>query len=449
MSTAHLFRASLLTLLLGFATNAVSAQAVRHFTLESALQSARDANLDILLGREQIETAIQNQRRARGGLLPQISGEASQSRSQNYFDARSLGFGADPEDDEGNLPGQGTTISNRFQALLRARLSVFDVADHADYRVARFNTEIARLQLDTVVQNIYVGIAQAYLDHIRDLSQANAIEAQIERDQVLLDLASRRAEAGTATSLDVTRAEVRLASNEFRLAQQQAAIFESALRFKRILNLNLADEVRLAPVPFDLEDIFDFSYTELESILSRRPDVVQQRRTLARNQLARRAANLERLPSVEIGGTYGLEGAEYDADLEEVWMLQLGVSVPIFDGLRIDANQRQAASAVRAQAVVLEQTIQGVEADLRLALTQVETASRSVTIAEKQVELASRELELAQRRFEEGVADNSEVVDAQASVAEAEDGLVLAQYQYHTARLQLAWSQGDVLALTR
>lgn len=445
MKSAASLRTCLLALTL--ATAVASGQAY-HFTLESALESARDANLDILLGQEQVEQAIQNQRRARGALLPQISGEAAQSRSQGFVDLGSLGLGGG--DDVGDdLPSQGTTTSNRFQALLRARLSIFDVSDHANYRVSRFNTEIARLELDSVVQDVFAGIAQAYLDHARDLRQEDAIRAQIERDQVLLDLATRRAEAGTATSLDVTRAEVRLSANQFRLAQQETAIYESELRFKRILNIDLGSSVTLEPLPFDLKTIYRFSRTDLEDIFARRPEVVQQRRALARNELARRAARFERLPSVELGGTYGLEGREYDADLEEVWSVQLGVNVPIFDGLRIEANRAEAASAVRAQEVVLEQVEQLVETDYRLALTRVDTAARSVEIARKQVELANRELDLAQRRFEEGVANNSEVVDAQASLAEAEDGLVLAEYQYHSARLQLARSRGDVLSLVR
>jgi len=279
--------------------------------------------------------------------------------------------------------------------------------------------------------------------------KAATVNAQIERDRVLFDLATKRAEAGTATALDVTRAEVRLASSELRLAQLENTIFETAVQFKQALNLPYEGTLKLAPVEIEPDAEYRFSAAELEDALARRPEVVAERRTLSRNQLAKRAADYEWLPSVALSGNYGWEGNNLGDDLDNVWGVQLGVSVPIFEGFRIDANQAEAASAVRAQQVALLQTERKVEADLRLAVSQVHTTARSVEIAQKQVTLARRELDLAQRRFSEGVADNSEVVDAQASLAEAEDGHVAAEYQYHLARLALARAQGDVLSLTR
>jgi outer membrane protein len=447
MRTAQLLQTVRGVVVLSLTLATVQAQPTATFTLESALRRAHEANLSLLLSREQLESSVQAQRRARANLLPNLSGEATQARSRNFFGGGTAGdaIGGGGEGGDGRV----FSTSNSFQALLRARLALFDVNDHADYRVARFNTEIARLQLDQAAEDVREAIARLYLTHLRNLRQSDAIRAQIERDLVLFDLASRRAEAGTATSLDVTRAEVRLAASELRLAQQETAIFESALQFKQGLDLAYDGEIQLAPVEMDPADTALYSAFELEEILARRPEVVVERRSLARNELARRAANYEWLPSVSLSGYYGQAGLTFDDDLDEVWALQLGISVPIFEGFRIDANQREAASAVRAQRIALTQTEKQVEADYRLALTQVRTAARSVEIAGKQKTLAERELDLARRRFTEGVADNSEVVDAQANLAEAEDGLVEAEYRYHLARLALARARGDVLGLTR
>lgn len=426
---------------MGLSTLSISAQTTGHFTLESALQRANAANFDLLLTREQIESSVQAQRRARANLLPQITADATQSRAQSTFDLGNFGgeFGG----------GRVYSISNSFQAALRARLSVFDVNNHADYRVSKFNTEIARLQLDQTAEDVREAIAQLYFTHLRNLRQADMIEAQIARDRVLLDLASKRAEAGTATSLDVTRAGVRLASSELRLAQQETTIYQTALDFQRALDLDYGNSIELAPVEIDDSEPPEYSPAVLEEILARRPEVVAQRRTLARNQLAKRAADYEWLPTVDLSGYYGKAGDTFESSLGEVWGVQLGVSVPLFEGFRIDANQAEAASAVRAQEIAVLKTEKGVESEYRLALSQVTTARKSMQIAGKQVELARRELDLSQKRFTEGVADNSEVVDAQASLAEAEDGLVEAEYRYHLARLALARAQGDVLSLTR
>lgn len=408
-------------------------QGTLNLTLEEALDRAPEANFEILIGEEALIRQQQAQRRARAELLPQISGEVSQQRSQSYF----------------NLDEQlrGTSITNRFDALLRASFTIFDASTIADYRLERINTEIARLSLRSTVQDILQAIAETYFTHLRNVRREETIQADIERDQALLELARNRFNAGAATEIDVTRGEVALASNRLRLAQQETLVEQSALELKRSLNFDLGRELELHRT--ELQELGEVVYKpgELQAILDQRPEVVREVRTLERNKLARRAATLERLPSLDLTGTYGYAAETYEDDMEEVWSVGIGLNVPIFEGFRINANRREAASAVRQQETVVRQVETQVEANYRLVLSQLRSTRQQVEIARQQVSLAERELELARVRFEEGVADNSEVVEAQASVAQAADGLVEAEYQLHLARLALARVRGDVRSI--
>jgi outer membrane protein TolC len=410
-------------------------QAPQRFTLETALQRAPQANFDLLLSTEQVESAVQAQRRARAGLLPQIDAAAYQGRSKTRNT-----FYEDPDNP--------TFKISTFQALLRGRLSLFDVDTHSEYRVAKFNTEIARLELDQLAEDVRQAIAQLYFNHLRNLRAAEAVQAQIDRDQVLFDLAKRRLEAGSATQLDVARAEVRLASSELSLIQQVTQIYESETAFKRALDLDFERPIELAPVNLDSNVVPAFSFEQFEAVLRRRPEVVSEVERLKRNELAKRAADYQWVPSVEVSGDYGMEADRFNDDTTTVWSVQVGVSVPIFEGRRLSANQAEAASAVRAQTIALAAIEKEVEANYRLAIKQVGTAAQQTALAKRQVELATLELELSEHRFKEGVTDNSEVVEAQASLSSAEDGLVEAEFQYQLARLALARSEGDVLALT-
>lgn len=413
---------------------ALLAQAPQRLTLEAALERAPQANFELLLSTEQIESSVQAQRRARAGLLPEVRANASQSRSQNYFN-----FGG----------GATVAITNNFSALLSARLSLFDVNTHADYRVAKFNTEIARLELDQAAEDVRLSIAQLFFDHLRNLRQASAIRSQIERDRTLYELAMRRMEAGAATQLDATRAEVRLAASELSLLQLETLIFQSETNFKRALDLDFERPLELVPWEIERGDPPAFDYGRFETVLQRRPEVVSEMRRLERNQLAKKAADYQWVPSVELSGNYGRGSDVFDQSLEEVWSVGVTVSVPIFEGFRLDANQVEAASAVRSQTIALASIEKQIEAEYRLAINQVGTAKQQVVLSKRQVALAEQELALAQHRFEEGVANNSEVVEAQANLADAEDGLVGAEYLYQLRRLALARAEGDVLSLVR
>ena len=82
-----------------------------------------------------------------------------------------------------------------------------------------------------------------------------------------------------------------------------------------------------------------------------------------------------------------------------------------------------------------------------LALQDARSRYDQIGITRKRVELSVEELDLASTRFTEGVADNREIIDAQAALAEASDEMVEIVYQYNLSRLSLARAKGDVRLL--
>ncbi len=158
-----------------------------------------------------------------------------------------------------------------------------------------------------------------------------------------------------------------------------------------------------------------------------------------------RTATFERLPSLGLTGNYGFASSHWDDNSkQEQWSAGLGLSVPVFDGLRAGANRRIALSRQRAQETRVHSLELQITAELRLALHNVSSRNAQVTVAEKSLSLAQEELRLAQTRYQQGVADNREVVEAQNRLAVASDTFVEAVYQYNLSRVELARAKGDV-----
>jgi outer membrane protein TolC len=65
-------------------------------------------------------------------------------------------------------------------------------------------------------------------------------------------------------------------------------------------------------------------------------------------------------------------------------------------------------------------------------------------VAQSNVDLAAQTLDQARDRFAAGVADTIEVVQAQESVAAANDDLIAALYAHNAAKVALARSLGSV-----
>jgi outer membrane protein len=169
------------------------------------------------------------------------------------------------------------------------------------------------------------------------------------------------------------------------------------------------------------------------------------RSELEQNKLEVKAARFGRLPSLALIGNYGYATATvFDGNDAKVWSGSLAMSVPVFDGLRTKSLTNYALSRRRAQELRVHDLENQISAELRLARQDATSRLAQISVAEKGLALASEELELAQKRFEQGVADNREIIEAQARLSDASDNLVEAVYRYNVSRVELARARGDV-----
>lgn len=406
--------------------------------LRSALERAPQANFQVLMMREGVAAQTEAVRAARSGLLPQVSLGATQTRAMSpNVDAFMTSF-----------PGMPMRFFNdRFDGVLRARMALFSTRARDDWRLSRNRLEATQHALDDTIQIIYEQMALAYFSHWRNQRRLAVIDANLERDRLLLRIARDQNAAGVATALDVTRAEVRLATNELARLQQETALVESSLRLKRILNFPLEARIVMREEAVSPLEAFVFSDRQFDAVLQSRPDYRKLLTELAGEELALKASRRDRLPSVEVSGQWGYASQSWTDDMREQWGVSLGLSVPVFEGFRLDAQEQLAASAVRLKRLELDDLKAQIEAEYRHVLQSIASRAQQVEVARRTVALSQREFELARIRFEEGVADNSDVVTAQAALADAEDRLVEAEFQYLQSRANLARIEGDVRGL--
>jgi outer membrane protein TolC len=104
----------------------------------------------------------------------------------------------------------------------------------------------------------------------------------------------------------------------------------------------------------------------------------------------------------------------------------------------------EAADAVLRQRKAEVEDLRGqIDAEVRTALTDLNSASRQVEVATKNVDLAKQELQQARDRFAAGVTNNLEVVQAQDAVALANENYISSLYYLNTAKASLLRSRGD------
>ncbi len=403
-------------------------------TLKAALALIRDQNPLVMFNRERVQQALEQTFVDRSNLLPRVSLDAAQQRRRS---ARSF------------TGGTGSAFrADTFDIALEGSIPLLETQAYARYRLAELAYLIEQRDFEAALEDFLELGANIYFTHVRDLGRVDLIRSNIERDEQLLQLARDQVEAGVATRIDVTRAEVQRARSERQFIESKTVAENSLLRLKALLDFDLDKEISLVNPWVDESQRRDPSLAAFEEMQGRaltRPELVAAELNLDQARLARRAAGWQRLPTVELFGSYGYEsGRIFDGDESRGWLIGIRASLPIFEGFRIQSEKRQADAAVRANEYLERDLRNNLLREYRTTLNEVESRYKQIEVALKELELASDEVELARQRFAEGVADNRELIDGQQNLANAEDGYLEAIFLYGLSRVAFARAVGAV-----
>jgi len=158
-------------------------------------------------------------------------------------------------------------------------------------------------------------------------------------------------------------------------------------------------------------------------------------------EYARKAATAEYYPTIGIAGNYGDAGVNL-GNSHGVFEVGATLAIPIFQGGKVQGDVLQAEATLRQSRQQLENLRGQIDYDVRTALLDLTAAADQVEVARSSVDLAGQTLAQAQDRFTAGVTDNLEVVQAQESVASANESYISSLYAHNLAKVALARAMG-------
>jgi len=283
--------------------------------------------------------------------------------------------------------------------------------------------------------------ASAYLQIVADASRIEAIKAQVQTSQALYNRAVDQQNAGTAAGIDVLRSQVELKQQQQRLLAQTNQFDKDKLALSRVIGLppgqefNLSETAPYAPLTGMTQD------QALNAALAQRPDYQSSQARVRAAQESVKAAHGERYPTASVSADYGDVGPTL-ASSHGTFTFAASAKVNLFDGGRISGDEIQAKAALKQRQDELADLAGEIDYQVRAAFLDLRTAADQLTVARDNLDLANETLAQARDRFGAGVSDNIEVVQAQESVATANDNVIAALYAHNLAKVDLARALG-------
>lgn len=408
-------------------------------TLEDAINRGLKANLGLLVS-EQADRETQATRiRTLSALLPQVT--AGVTTTEEQINLRTFGFNFTLPP---SVPFSFPTVVGPFhyqEANAFAKVPVLDLAQLRNYQATKERDKAAQLNLKDARDLVVEAVGNAYLKIIASAAQVVATEAQVTTADVLYRRTSDMKTAGVSPAIDVLRAQVELKRQQQILLAQQNQLEKDKLTLGRVIGLPLGQKFTVTDPTSDapVNEINDDE--ALARAYQHRSDYLAAASAVRAAELAVRAAHSQWYPTVSVEGNYGVAGVNFGSS-HGVFEVQGALNFNIFDGHKIRADEQQANVGLTNRRNDLENLRGQIDYEVRSALLDLRSTAQQVDVAKSNVQLAQDTLTQARDRFAAGVADNLEVVQAQQSVADANQNLIAAQYSNNISRVELARALG-------
>lgn len=322
-----------------------------------------------------------------------------------------------------------------------ATLSIFDLSRELGVRAARYRydasreeTEADRVRLDLQAMNLYLDAVLAR----KEQTIWTDMRGVIDRLNGLVGKLVRNGQYSEVTSwlLKVQDERAAARAEGFRVALASARSQLEALLGAEPGTVDVASEDSLDAVLRALP-----TKSAVESPLVSAPRL--EARTASAVVDLRNAENFPRL----LGAASAGQMADARLVPEQNYAAWIGITLPIFEGFRVEAE----VSAARAEAERSADSIGQAQLDLRITDDQyaarAETGEIEVRHLEAQVQYATRALELAEKRYRIFTGGLADVRDSLAAYEEALSSRETARIDL--ARAQLARALVDGITLNR
>ena len=406
-------------------------------TLHDAFDRALKYNLGAIESEQDTRAAHAARLHSLNALLPDLSARISASLEQINFAAQGISF---------KIPGVNipSVVGPFWVTDGRAYLSqeAFNWSDIQGLKAASESEKASEFTYKSDRDLVVFTTGSAYLLVISDSALVDSIRAQVNTAQTLYQQDNDKNKNGLVAGIDVLRAHVELQTQQQRLIAAQNQLDIDKLSLARVIGLPNGQQFRVTEtVPY--APLADITLDQaLKEAYSTRPDYLSSKAQAQAAELTLRSAGAENYPYVSTATDYGDIGAPNFTSSHGTFDFTAALNIPIFEGTRVRADKLQANAALEQRKAELADLEGKIDDQVRTAFYNLKSSSDLVAVAQSNIDLANQTLAQAQDRFASGVADNLEVVQAQESVATANQSYIASLYSYNLAKISLAQALG-------
>ncbi len=418
-------------------------------TLAGALKRAALVSQDRRIAASQVTAAEAQLVASRSAALPQVNADFSYTRTiRTPFEVP-----------DGGIPGMVLPWG-----MKNTWVGGFDIAQplyaggriRAGVEASRQSVAVSRAQAVEVDEDVKSSVVGAYLGAV--LAQRLAEITRLSAEQVDLQLRESRLrrEAGNASDLDVSRAEVERENFE---PERVAALNDADLslhRLMQILNLPAGTKIRLTD-GLSASSVQPLAPAVLEGMavgaLERRASLVAANRSIAVQQAQEKTARAALLPTVKLSARLGAQAfpvpvMPVGSDWLDDWNVGFSIRVPVLDWGQRSSQIAVAREQVTQSTLQRDRLVYTISLDVEQGRAEVSRALALLSARTRTAAQAEKNHELTKLSYSVGSASYLQLTDARSSLQKARANEVQAVHDYYIALVRLQRAAGIPIDLS-
>jgi len=399
-------------------------------SLEESLDIALKNNQEIYQAKEKIEEAKAKKRESFTSFLPAIGS----SSTFTQLDAETKSYSVTLTDQE------------LYDLNLNLKQPLFTGGKLSGlYRQAEEATKLAEENYRRIEIELIFKIGRAYYNVLKAEKMRAVSEEAVEQIKAHLKVVENFYKAGMVPKIDLLKAEVQLSDVKQKLVEAENGLELAKASFNNLLNRTLSASVELVDV-VDYQKEKEFNLNDcVERALKGRSELKTQKIVSKMAEEGLGIVKSDYLPAISLIANYDQrKGSEIPIDKwHDSWNAVIAFELDIWNWGRTKEKVRQAKSVINQNRDALSLLKDNIELEVKNAFLNLQAAEKKILVVEKAVEQSREGSRMTELRFKEGMATNTDVLDATTLQSQAETNYYQALYDWYIAKADLKRAMGE------
>ena len=401
-------------------------------TLKDAIAVALENNYNIRLVSTDVAVAENNVNLGNAGMLPKLSADVSaaagiQNTTQTLLDG------------ETRSVRNGKSRSSAYGVSLD--WTIFDgMQMFTRYEQLKALKDLGDANLQEAVLNTVYEVVSNYFNLVQQMQLISATQTALELSAFRLQTAQNQYQIGRASKLEVLAARVDLNTDTTNLLRQRDTYKRTQVRLNELLG-------RAVDTDFGVMDTIiisrDINYEDLRVSAHRQNPTIQSALINQRiNELELKRVKGNRYPVVSLSSAYTRSGSHTELGFSTQsrnnnFSYGISASANLFNGFLQRRNEQNAAYAIEAANIQVEQVEQNIDAQLLAAFQTYLMNLDLVRLEGNNRTIAQENMDITLEKFKLGSIAPIEFREAQRNFVDASTRFSTAQYQAKLAEISL------------